>query len=60
MGCRDCKRCTERGATGLLMAIPRLFYNIFIGWWLNLFRKRCPQCGHPLAWHQKVGGVFQD
>ena len=60
MGCRDCSRCTERGATGLAMMIPRLFFNVFIGWWWYAFQKKCPQCNHPLSWHRQVDGKFAD
>jgi hypothetical protein len=59
-GCRDCSRCTERGAVGLAMMIPRIFTAIFVNWWLNLFRKKCPQCGHPMAWHERIGGRLAD
>jgi hypothetical protein len=59
-GCRDCKRCTELGVTGVAMAPVRLFNAIFVNWWLNLFRRRCPNCGHPMSWHRMVEGRFQD
>ena len=58
--CRDCKRCKEQGIITLLLLGPRLII------WLPrkilwLFVKLCPQCGHPLGWHEKRSdGSFKD
>lgn len=57
--CRDCKRCTESAMQGCLLAFIRfdLLRRLFI--WP--FRKICPACGHPLAWHNRdASGRFAD
>lgn len=60
-GCRDCPRCTEAGLKGLLALPWRIFYGLFFGWWIGLFRKNCPQCHHRLSWHQRdQAGRFAD
>ena len=50
-GCRDCSRCTEVAATGLVLMVPRILYAILFGWWMGLFIKKCPLCRHRMAVH---------
>lgn len=59
-GCRDCSRCTETGTRGCLLFPFRLLFSPLrvIRW---RFMRICPQCGHPLKWHEKDGsGRFKD
>lgn len=59
-GCRDCTRCTESALTGCLLAPFRILFSIFTVWGL-LGARKCPQCGHPLKWHQRdATGRFAD
>lgn len=59
--CRDCKRCTESTARGCFMALPRAFVESLARAFLWPFRKICPICGHPLAWHSRdSAGRFHD
>jgi len=60
-GCRDCSRCTETGAMGLIAGIPRLIIWVLTFWNLGLFQKKCPTCGHKLTVHAKRSdGSFAD
>lgn len=61
-GCRDCSRCTESQLTGCIMGPFRLlWYLTIIGPILQWGKRRCPQCGHPLAWHDRdKTGRFMD
>jgi hypothetical protein len=57
-GCRDCNRCTERGCVGCarwLILMPLWEWIFYIN------SRKCPQCNHPLAWHERRrDGSFQD
>ncbi len=44
--CRDCPRCTEVAILSLVM-----FQDV---------QRKCPDCGHRLSIHKKVGGRFVD
>lgn len=66
--CRDCSKCTERGITS---AGKKSANAVLIGGTLGMsvvgsklvgaFRKKCPQCGHPLSLHaQTESGAFKD
>lgn len=60
VGCRDCKRCTESRLTGCLLAPFRLVFGIFT-LPARAVQRKCPQCGHPLAWHARdASGRFKD
>ena len=60
-GCRDCSKCTESAAKGLIAGIPRLIIWVFTFWNIGLFQKKCPQCGHKMGIHSKRGdGSFAD
>jgi|TARA_B110000114_G_C14835237_1_gene294337 hypothetical protein len=60
-GCRDCERCTETAAKGLITAIPRMIIWILTCWNIGLFQKKCPQCDHKMVAHQRrADGSFQD
>ena len=59
-GCRDCSRCTESGTRGCLLFPFRVLFMPFTAIRWSLMRK-CPQCGHPLKWHDKdSSGRFKD
>jgi len=58
--CRDCKRCTESLAAGVVKAPVRVVLaapNLLV----RAFQRKCPHCGHPLSWHGKDdAGRFKD
>jgi len=55
MDCRDCSRCHERAAIGMSMGCIRVMWALTtIPFWIDLFRKKCPYCGHPISWHKFV------
>lgn len=59
--CRDCTRCTESMMQGCLVAPFRLWVDIARMLLIWPFRKMCPECGHPLAWHLRDStGRFHD
>ena len=62
--CRDCKMCTRSRAEGCMILGFHLstffIFKIMIEM-LNLFRKKCPECGHPLGdHHRRKDGSFKD
>ena len=59
MACRDCKRCTESPVKRVIMAPARVATAPLTGT-VNLMRKKCRRCGHPLAWHKFIDGRFVD
>lgn len=59
-GCRDCRRCTETGATGLIFILPRMIWTILTCWNIGLFQRKCPKCGHKMGMHKMVDGRLQD
>ena len=59
-GCRDCRRCTESRLRGCLAGPWRVVFG-FLAWPWRVLQRRCPHCGHPLAWHSRLrNGRFQD
>jgi hypothetical protein len=59
--CRDCPRCTESAMKGCLVAPVRLWVDVFRTLFIWPFRKMCPLCKHPLAWHTRdSAGRFHD
>lgn len=60
MGCRDCPRCLEPIIVYLFKLPFRVAWEILTFWNLGLFRRYCPQCGHKIRIHTKVGQRFQD
>ena len=59
--CRDCARCTESAAKGLIMGIPRLVIWVLTFWNVGLFQKKCPQCSHRMSEHKtRADGSFAD
>jgi hypothetical protein len=59
--CRDCRICTRREITKLLLLLPRLLMLLTLRWNVGLFRKRCPVCGHLLTHHERrADGSFKD
>lgn len=63
-GCRDCHRCTE-SCVGKTVRYTFYVVTLTIPWWIekmiNLGAKKCPQCGHPLSWHERDrDGRFAD
>lgn len=59
--CRDCTRCTESYMQGCLLGIFRIWIDIFRMIFIWPFRKMCPVCKHPLAWHGRdASGHFHD
>ena len=60
-GCRDCTRCTEMAAKGLIASPFRIIWWMLTFWNIGLFLKRCPQCKHRMAVHQRrADGSFRD
>lgn len=60
-GCRDCSRCTEIAAKGLVASPFRLIWWALTFWNIGLFTKKCPQCGHKMSVHQRrADGSFKD
>lgn len=60
MACRDCTRCTEVGIKSMILMIPRAIWWICTVWNIQLFQKKCPQCGHKMSEHKMVEGRFAD
>lgn len=59
-GCRDCTRCTESKGRGCLL-FPFRFLLLPFTVVRQSFMRKCPSCGHPLAWHQRdETGRFKD
>lgn len=65
--CRDCSKCTERGAASsskrflnLVLICCTLGLSVVVSRIYGMFRKKCPTCKHPLAWHTTVNGMFKD
>ena len=60
-GCRDCTVCT-RSALQKLASIPvRIAYHLLLSWNYGAVKRKCPQCGHFLSQHQRLGdGSFRD
>ncbi len=59
--CRDCERCGELGIWTLLLLIPRMIIWFPRGIWWMFTTKLCPQCHHPLKWHdRRADGSFKD
>lgn len=59
-GCRDCPRCTESCLGQLIMLPFRVAWQLLTCWNLGLIRRHCPECGHLIKIHTKVGGRFAD
>lgn len=59
-GCRDCSRCTESSFDGCMFMPIRLILWLCGGFILNFFRRRCPECGHMMGLHRRIGGRFAD
>lgn len=57
--CRDCKRCTEASLKRVVASPFRVAAAPITGS-INMMRKKCRVCGHPLSWHEKVNGRFAD
>jgi len=38
----------------------KLFWIFMFAWNIGLFMKKCPNCGHYMRWHKKIGGRFVD
>lgn len=61
MACRDCDRCTEMPIKGIILGPLRGVWRMLTFWNIGLFQKRCPECGHLMALHQKrADGSFRD
>ncbi len=59
--CRDCQRCTESSMQGCLVLPFRIWIDFFRILFVWPFRKMCPICKHPLAWHKRDNtGRFAD
>lgn len=58
--CRDCPRCVESPIVSLVMIPVRIALWTVTFWNVRLFQKWCPQCGHRLAIHKRIGGRFVD
>lgn len=58
--CRDCPRCTESPINAFGMIPFRLVHWLLTIWNIRMFQKWCPQCGHRLSIHRRVGGRFAD
>lgn len=54
-GCRDCRRCTESPMAGCLLGPFRLLAWMLGGFLVRSVQQTCPQCRHPMSWHQRVG-----
>lgn len=47
--------------TGCLIGVFRIWIDIFRMMFIWPFRKMCPVCKHPLAWHSRdAAGRFHD
>ena len=60
MACRDCPRCSEPAIVYLVALVPRVLWGLLTCWNLGLFSRNCPQCGHRLRLHQRIGGRLAD
>jgi hypothetical protein len=59
--CRDCERCTESALYGCLIMPIRIFADLIRRVLIFPFYKMCPDCGHPLIWHNRdESGRFRD
>ena len=58
--CRDCPRCTEVAILSLVMVPFRIVHFMLTSWNIQLVQRKCPDCGHRLSIHKKVGGRFVD
>jgi hypothetical protein len=66
--CRDCSKCTERGATrdikrlaNLALIVCTLGVSAIVSRMIHGGRKLCPQCGHPITRHARSReGWFKD
>ncbi len=58
--CRDCVECTESKLKEMAMKGIRATGTLSGGFAVNLFRRKCPQCGHFMLAHKKKGGFFRD
>jgi ribosomal protein S27AE len=58
--CRDCPRCTESCLVAFVTLPFRVVYRLLTFWNLGLVTRYCPECGHRLNLHKKVGGRFVD
>lgn len=65
--CRDCKKCTERGISGLTkkvanatLVVGTLGTSAIGAKAVRGMRQNCPVCGHPITTHDVVDGRFKD
>jgi len=65
--CRDCKKCTERGILGFTKKVGNaaLIAGTLGGSVVGAkaakgLRQNCPECGHPITYHEVVDGRFKD
>ncbi len=66
-GCRDCKKCTERGVFGFTKKVANaaliagtLGTSVIGSKAVKSLRQTCPVCSHPLAQHSVIDGRFKD
>jgi hypothetical protein len=59
-GCRDCSKCTESAAVTLIWMPWRIVGGIIGALTVNWFKRKCPQCGHLMQYHQKIAGRLAD
>jgi hypothetical protein len=59
-GCRDCEKCTRTGMqsclinTGrIVLAICTFLISEVVLWILNVNKRKCPECKHPLVLHAR-------
>jgi hypothetical protein len=58
--CRDCVECTESTAKAAAMWGVRKTGTLAGGFAVNVFRRKCPQCGHFMLAHKTKDGFFRD
>lgn len=56
--CRDCNRCTETLLAGCFLLPFRALAKLFTFWNIDLFRRRCPRCGHRICDHTNLRDMY--